>query len=182
MAYLPEAGSAISFSQIQSYISTRYSVTSPSLRTLSSTDSKTAPDSMTEFFSTGFDVWARNRYNLFNTSNEVSIKYQITPNLQPFNFITIATKSIGTNYEKIGRIVVDPGEITTTNRLRIGCNFTPFNGAMQNIQFGVGLNGTNWNFYCGTTSAPYTVQVTPTGDIYLNINVTSNNGQYVPCG
>jgi hypothetical protein len=135
---------------------------------------------MDEFYSTGFDVWARNRFALTNTSNQISIKYQITAGLQAFNFITLSTQSIGTSYVKVGRILVDPGEVNSTTRLRIGCQFTQSGGGIINVPFGIGQNGTNWTFYCGTSSAPYTVSTPPAGDVYLNINVSS--GQYPSCG
>jgi len=177
MAILPESGSAIIFSQIQNYVSTYYSTNSTSLRALSLAAGKTAPDGMHEFTSIPIRVWARNRFTLTRTYEEISIKYQITPNLQPFNFITLKTESIGTTYVNMGTILVDPGQITSTNRLRIGCQFTQSGGGIINVPFGQGNGGTNWTFYCGLSS-PYTLTTTPT-DIYLNINVSG--GQYPAC-
>jgi len=178
MAILPQSGSAISFSQIQSYVSTYYSTNSTSLRTLSSAAGKSTPDGMHEFAAAvPITIWARNRFALTRTYEQISIKYQITPTLQPFNFITLSTQSIGTSYVNIGTILVDPGQITSTNRLRVGCQFTQSGGGIINVPFGQGNGGTNWTFYCGISS-PYTLTTTPT-EIYLNINVSG--GSYPSC-
>jgi hypothetical protein len=133
---------------------------------------------MSEFAAIPIKVWARNRFSLSNGSHEILIRYQITPNLQPFNFITLTSKVIVTNYVDMGTILVDPGEIRSDNRLRIGCQFTQFGGGTINVPFGQGNGGTNWTFFCGLSS-PYTLTTTPT-EIYLNINVSS--GQYPSCG
>jgi len=180
MAILPAQGQPITYTQIQNYISTYYSISSTSLRTLSSTDGKSAPDGMGEFYSYPITIWARNRFALTNPTNEISIKYQITPNLQPFNFITLSTQSIGTTYVNMGTFYVDMPQISSTNRLRIGCQHTQSGGGIINVPFGQGDGGTNWTFYCGV-STPYTLTSYPAlSNIYLNINVSS--GQYPSCG
>ena len=179
MAILPKEGDPITYTQIQNYISTYYSVNSTSLRTLSQTDGKGAPDSMSEFYSYPITIWARNRGTLTRTYEEVSIKYQITPRLDAFQYIILDTKSIGTTYEKFGTFYVDRLQLSTSNRLRIGCQFTQQGGGIINVPFGQGLNGTNWTFYCGISS-PYTLTALPVEtNIYLNINVSG--GSYPNC-
>jgi hypothetical protein len=180
MPILPAPGQPITFSQIQSFVSSTYSVGSTSLRTLSNAAGKGAPDSMSEFAAIPITIWARNRFTLSNSSNAISIKYQISTSYNAFNFSTLTTQSIGTNYVNMGTILVDPGEITSTKRLRIGCQFTQSGGGIINVPFGQGNGGTNWTFYCGITAGGhYALTTTPT-DIYLNINVSS--GQYPSCG
>ena len=180
MPILPAEGQPITYTQIQNYISTYYSVSSTSLRTLSDTDGLGAPDSLGEFYSYPITVFARNRFALTNDSNTISIRYQITPNLQPFNFITLRTQSIGTTYVNMGTFYVDRPQISTTNRLRIGCQHEQFGGGIINVPFGVGDGGTNWTTFCGL-STPYTLTALPTeATIWLNINVSS--GQYPSCG
>ena len=180
MATLPAQGQPISFSQIQSFVSSTYSVNSTSIRTLSNAAGKGAPDSMSEFAAIPIIVWARNRAALSRTYEEILIKYQISTTYNAFNFSTLTSKSIGTSYVNMGTILVDPGQISNTNRLRIGCQFTYSTGGTINVGFGQGNGGTNWTFYCGITSGGhYPLTTTPT-DIYLNINVVA--GQYNPCG
>jgi len=181
MATLPAQGQPISFSQIQSFVSSTYSVNSTSIRTLSNAAGKSAPDSMSEFAAIPITIWARNRFALTNPTNAITINWKISPSLGTGTWTTLSTQAIGTTYVNMGTILVDPGQISTTNRFRIGPQFTQSGGGIVNVQFGESINGTNWTFYCGSNSAPYTLSsVTASTDIYLNINISS--GQYVPCG
>jgi len=177
MAILPAQGQPITYTQIQNYISTYYSVSSTSLRTLSSTDGKSAPDGMGEFFADSVTIWARNRYTLFNFTNTITIFWKISPSASTGTWNALSTNQVTTTYGIQGTLLLDRPSVTSTNRLWIGI---AFNGN-QAGQFGVGLNGTNWTTYCGTLS-PYSQTSSALGPIYLNINVSGPNGQYVSCG
>jgi hypothetical protein len=177
MAILPKEGDPITYTQIQNYISTYYSVNSTSLRTLSQTDGKSAPDRMSEFFADSITIWARNRYTLFNISNTITVYWKISPSVFSGGWNTLSTKEVTTTYGIQGTLLLDRPSVNSTNRLWIGIAWNVNNSA----QFGVGLNGTNWTTYCGTLS-PYRQTSTTLGPIYLNINVDGPNGQYVSCG
>jgi hypothetical protein len=176
MAILPIYGQPISFSQIQEFVSSSYSVTSTSLRDLSQAAGKGVPDSMSEFEAIPIRIFARNRYTLFNFTTAITVYWKISASAGTGTWNTLSTQAITTSYENMGTIVLDPGIINTGNRLRIGINW----GGAQSAQFGVGLNGTTWNTYCATLS-PYN-QTTYAEPIYLNIDVSGPNGQYVNCG
>jgi hypothetical protein len=178
MPILPVPGQPISFSTIQSYVSSAHSVTSTSLRTLSNAAGKSTPDSMSEFAAIPVTIWARNRFALTNPSHEITIVWKISASAGTGTYNTLSTQIIGTNYVNMGTFYVDPNEITTSTRLRIGCQHPQPTGGIVNVQFGESLNGTNWTFYCGTF-APYTVSVSPAAAIYFNINVSG--GQYGIC-
>jgi hypothetical protein len=178
MPILPASGQPITFSQIQNFVSAAHSVSSTSLRTLSNAAGKGAPDSMSEFAAVPITVWARNRFSLTNPSHTITILWKISTSFGAGTYNTLYSNLLGTSYTNIGTILVDPGEITSANRLRVGCQHTQSSGGIVNVQFGQGNGGTVWTTFCGV-SAPYTLTTTPT-DIYLNINVSS--GQYSPCG
>lgn len=179
MPILPIEGQPISFSQIGEFIATRYgSNLTSSLRTMSSTAGKGAPDSMSEFAAIPVRIFARNRFALTNPFHEISIVWKISASAGTGTYNTLSTQVIGTNYVNMGTFYVDPNEITSSTRLRIGCQHPQPLGGIVNVQFGQGLNATNWTFQCGTF-APYTSEIAPVADIYFNINVSS--GQYAVC-
>jgi hypothetical protein len=175
MAILPKQGDPITYTQIQNYISTYYSVNSTSLRTLSQTYGLSAPDSMSEFFADSITIWARNRYTLFNFTNTITVFWKISASAGTGTWNTLSTKEVATTYTNMGTLLLDRPSVNSTNRLWIGI---AWNGN-QPGQFGVGDLGTVWNTYCGTNN-PYR-QSNTNGPIYLNINVSGPNGQYVTC-
>jgi hypothetical protein len=135
---------------------------------------------MSDFAAIPVTIWARNRFALTNPSHAITILWKISASFGTGTYTTLSTQIIGTDYVNMGTFYVDPNEITSSNRMRIGCQHTQSSGGIVNVLFGEGYNGTNWTFYCGTTSAPYTATTSPISAIYFNINVSS--GQYSPCG
>jgi hypothetical protein len=179
MAILPAANQPISMSQIQNFVNTRYGTNSTSLRTMSNAAGLATPDNMSDFAAIPVTIWARNRFALTNPSHEITIVWKISASAGTGTYNTLSTQIIGTSYVNMGTFYVDPNEVTSSTRLRIGCQHPQPLGGIVNVQFGEGLNATNWTFQCGTF-APYTLSsMVTTTALYFNINVSS--GQYAVC-